>query len=101
MHEPGEVRRETVLREFERQVTLHVSALEELEREFPEDAAAFERGLYLQQRVFRQHNLGAPVGPEHEHTHAFEAAGQIVEQIDRGDIRPVQVVEEDHERRHA
>ena len=48
--------------------------------------------------MLRERHVRRPVGRQHEQPHLAEAAGQIVQHVDRGDVRPMQVVEEEDER---
>ena len=48
--------------------------------------------------MLRERHVRGPVGRQHEQPHLVEAAGQIVQHVDRGDVRPVQIVEEQDER---
>ena len=42
-------------------------------------------------------HLGRPVRDEHHHALGGQSAAEIVEEIDRGDVGPVQILEEQHQ----
>ena len=50
-----------------------------------------------EERMLRERHVRGPVGRQHEQPHLVEAAGQIVQHVDR-DVRPMQIVEEQDER---
>ena len=93
----GERTGEAVLRKHHGQVALDVAPLEEAERNLFERRA---RQLVAngEERMLRERHVRGPVGRQHEQPHLVEAAGQIVQHVDRGDVRPMQIVEEQDER---
>ena len=48
--------------------------------------------------MLRERHVRGPVGRQHQQPHLVETAGQIVQHVDRRDIRPMQVVEKQDER---
>lgn len=94
----GERGRERVVREFEREVALDVRPLEKAQRQVFEQAARPKVALDIEKWVLHQRHFRRPVRREHEHAHIGEAAREIVQQIDRRDVGPVQVVEEQNDR---
>ena len=57
------------------------------------DARRFELDHRLLKRVCRCFNLRMPIRTDHQQGMLTDAAGQVVEHIDRGGIRPVQILE--------
>ena len=94
----GERRREAVLRKHQGEVALDVARLEEAERDLFEGAVRAQLVANAEERMLRQRHVRGPVGRQHEHAHLVEAAGQIVQHVDRRDVGPMQIVEEQHER---
>src|SRR5262249_27942725 len=54
--------------------------------------------LDLQKRMFRQQQVGRPVSHHDQHTQRVELAGEEAEYINRRNVRPVQIVKEQHQR---
>jgi hypothetical protein len=87
-----------MIRKLQRQIAFDVFQRQELERQFREQPADLQIAANLQERMLRDGHLGRPVGAEQQHPHAVEACDQVVEQVDRGHVSPVEIVEEHHQR---
>ena len=71
------------------------------QRELHQRAACLQFMADLQKRVLAGDHFRRPVRREHEDAQVGEALGQVVEHVDRGDVGPVQIVQEEHERPRA
>ena len=83
------------------QVALDVLARQELERQLSQNAARLQVAADLQERVLVDAPSRTVDTCEQQHAHALEAPAQVVQQIDRGDVRPMEVVEEHDQRPDA
>ena len=87
-----------MLRKHHGEVPLDVALFEEPKGDLFERAVRSELVADGEKRVLRQRHIGRPVRRQHEQPHLVEAAGQIVQHVDRGHVRPVEIVEKQDER---
>ena len=93
--------RERVARELEPEIALDVGPIQVVERALDERVGRLQLPRDRQERVARDGHVRGPVGDEHQQPHAVEAAGQVVQHVDRRRVGPVQILEEEHERADA
>ena len=84
-------------RELEAEIPLDVGSVEVLERTLDERARGVELPRDLQERVTRDRHVGWAVCHEDQQAHAVEAAGEIIQHVDRRGVGPVQILQEQHE----
>ena len=93
-----EIRREPVARKLERQVALDVARPEKTQLLLLEHAPPLQLAANPEKRMLREGHVGCAVA-EHDHEPQIrQPAGQVVEDVDRRHICPVQVVDEEHQR---
>ena len=90
--------RKAVLRKHDRQISLDVHAFEEPELDLLERAVPAQLLADREERVLRQRHVGGPIRRHDEQSHLIEAARKVVQHVDRGHVRPLQVVEKEDER---
>jgi hypothetical protein len=93
----GRERRPRLLAQHERHQHASASLVERLDRELGEPSSTAELRPRAPERVAAR-QLVAAVGADDEQRHAGRQGGQRGQHLDRGCVRPVQIVEE-HERR--
>ena len=81
-----------------REVGAHLRFLEAVENHTLESALAIELGERLGERMGAR-QLGVAVGADDEQAHVRELAREVLEKQQRRLVRPVDVVEHDHQRR--
>jgi hypothetical protein len=80
------------------QVLLDVVPRQERERQLLAFAVRLQLPLDLQERMLPAQHVRAAIGHHEQGGDRLEPAGDVGEQVDGRQVRPLQVVEEDHER---
>src|SRR5262249_9443821 len=94
-------RRETMPGEFQVQVFGDLGLTQEFERQLSARASCLEIRLYLQERMLLNQQIRWPVSDHNQHVQRIELPGEKAEHVNGGDVRPMQIVEEEHQRPEA
>jgi hypothetical protein len=101
MHQRREAVRQLLGREPQAQVALDLRRAQELERDLAAAPAELEVHLEAAQGMTVHHELDRPIGRDHEQARGLGAVGEERQEIERRVVAPVQVLEDEDERRVA
>ena len=100
MDDARQLRREALSREGEREVLLHVIAREEIEGDLARAPAPFQLASQRQERMTHRLQLARPVRRDQRDALPVEVRHHVGQQVERGRVGPVNVLEEHHEGPH-
>jgi hypothetical protein len=87
-----------MLGELQRQVAIHVGGRQQRHRDVAADPVYLQLELHTEKRVSGGRQLRGPVGAHDQHPVDVTSRCQVREHVNRGRVRPVQVIEEEDHR---
>src|SRR5262245_57175140 len=101
MHDRWEFGGQPVIWELERQVLTDLFSRQKLQGDLAAHAASLQIGFELQKRMLGKQKVRGAVGRHHEQPKLTKLTGEVGQEIDSRDIRPVDVVKKQNDRLRA